>query len=116
MTETITATAGAKHKQLLAASPAPLRHSRASFPIRTKTMIEKDREYPRAGVRRQHDGLWFLQLWYAPNLVRVDEDPLTYETQFAAVTAGKREAHAVRSRKHPAGQVHLRGVGMEATA
>lgn len=98
-------TAGAKHKQLLAANPAPLRHSRAGFPISTKTMIEKDREYPRAGVRQQHDGLWFLQLWYAPKVVRVDEEPLTYDSQ-----------HAARSRKHPAGQLHLRGVGMEATS
>lgn len=116
MTSTIVATAGARHKQLLAANLAPLRHSRAGFPISTKTMIEKDREYPRAGVRQQHDGLWFLQLWYAPKVVRVDEEPLTYDSQHAAVTAGKREVHAARSRKHPAGQLHLRGVGLEATA
>ncbi|ALV45812.1 hypothetical protein MB46_10305 [Arthrobacter alpinus] len=101
---------GAKHKELLALNPAPLRHASAAFPIKTKTWIAKDRAYPRAAVRLQPDGKWLLQLWYTPTMVRMDKEPLTYSSRLAAVLSGQIQVHADRSRKHPAGQLHLRGV------
>lgn len=103
--------AGAKHKQLMAARPAPLRHAAAAFPLTFRFRLDAERLYPRAGVRRRPDGKWLRLLWYGPALVRVDPEPLTHETRRAAVKAAQEDVHAARARFHPAGQVHLRGVG-----
>lgn len=107
---------GEKHKELLAQMPAPLRHAAAPFPITTRTAIAKDLAYPRAGIRLQPDGKWLMQIWFAPDLVRVDPRPLTHTTRLGALRDGQRQTYAARSRAHPAGQIHLRGVGMEPTA
>lgn len=107
---------GAKHKELMAAMPAPLRNAHSAFPIKAKTFLANDLEYPRAGVRQQVDGKWLLQIWYSPNAVRIDRPAKIFGTRAAAVNDGRREVHALRSRRHPAGQLHLRGTGAEATA
>lgn len=109
-------TAGARHKQLMARRPSPLRHPAAEFPLTFKFRLASERVYPRAGVRLQPDGKWLLQVWVAPEVLRIDPDPLTHDTRLAAFVAGQREAHASRDRKHPAGQVHLRGIGKTVNA
>lgn len=111
MTETAAMTPGARHKELLLAKqPAPAQHAYSAFSIRTKTFIARDLEYPRAGVRCLSDGKWLLQLWYARDMVRTDAEPLVFSTRAAAFISGQHEVHAARSRPHPAGQLHLRGV------
>lgn len=109
-------TAGAKHKELMALQPPPLRHPAAPFPISTKTWVAKERAYPRAGVRLQPDGKWLMQVWYTTGLLRLDEEPLTHDTPHAAFLAAQRDVHAVRAHKNPAGQLHLGAATKEPTA
>lgn len=116
MTETVTLTAGARHKLLLAKQPEPSQHAYSQFSIRPKTLIAKDLEYPRAGVRQLPEGDWLLQLWYAPDTVRIDAEPLTFSTRMAAFISGQHEVHAARDRDHPAGQTWLRGIAKAVAA
>lgn len=106
-------TPGVKHKALMAARPAPLRHPAAEFPLTFRFRVDADHLYPRAAVRRQPDGKWLLQVWVAPEVVRRDDEPLTHDTRRAAFVAGQREVHAMRAQRHPAGQLWLRGVAKE---
>ncbi len=95
---------------------APLRHPAAPFPLTFAFRVETYQRtgegiYPRAGVRLQPDGLWLLQMWFGPDVVRVDPEPLTHISRQAAVKAAQIDTHAARSQQHPAGQIHLRGIG-----
>lgn len=104
---------GAKHKELMAARPAPRRHPAAEFPLTFQFRANSKVVYPRAAVRLQPDGKWLLQVWVAPEVVRNDPKPLTHDTRLAAFVAGQREVHALRTQRHPAGQLWLRGIAKD---
>lgn len=110
MTETSLQSAGARHKQLLAARPAPLRHPYSEFEISQKTAIANELRYPRAGVRQQADGKWLVLVWYAPQVVRKDDIPLTYWSRMTALQTAKDEADEARHDQLPTHQVRLHGV------
>lgn len=116
MTDTAVLSPGARHKLLLAEQPEPTQHAYSAFSIRSRTVIANDLAYPRAGVRQLPDGPWLLQLWYAPDTVRIDTKPLTFTTRVAAFISGQHEVHAARDRDHPSGQIHLRGVARTVNA
>ncbi|POH58895.1 hypothetical protein [Arthrobacter glacialis] len=116
MTDTAVLSPGARHKLLLAKQPEPTQHAYSAFSIRARTVIAQDLSYPRAGVRQLPDGPWLLQLWYAPDTVRTDAEPLTFSTRVAAFISGQHEVHAARDREPPAGQIHLRGVARAVNA
>ena len=73
--------------------------------------------YPRAGVRESR-AVWFIlidqgnDICYLLRETRLPGDPLmTFDTRHAAMTHAAREIHALRARRHPAGQSWLRGKG-----
>lgn len=108
---------GAKHKELLATHHArPLRHPASEFPLTFQFRLNAKALYPRAAIRLQPDGKWLLQVWVAPETMRVDPRPLTHATRLGAFLDGQRQVHAARARIHPAGQLWLRGIAKEATA
>lgn len=105
-----------RHKALLAALPVPRCRPYSEFQLSMTTVIARDLRYPRAGVRRQANGKWLLQIWYAPKVVRHDPYPMTYTSALGAFRSGQREVHAARANQHPAGQLWLRGTPQEVTA
>ncbi|WP_343317748.1 hypothetical protein AAFM46_10895 [Arthrobacter sp. TMP15] len=105
-----------RHKEILAAKAVPLRHPFSEFQLSMATTIARDLRYPRAGVRRQADGQWLLQVWYAPQVVRHDLEPLTYSSPLGAFVDAQRKIYAARAQQHPAGQLWLRGTTREMTA
>lgn len=100
---------GAKHKELLAQMPTPLRHPYSEFELSMKTVIARDLCYPRAGVRRQADGKWRVMVWYAPRVVRYDEDAMVFPSPLEAFMEAREETHKARTSQHPAHQLLLQG-------
>lgn len=101
---------GAKHLELLAQQVTPLRHPYSEFEISQAMVIANDLRYPRAGVRQQADGDWLVLVWYAPQVVRCDDEPMIFGDRDIALNVAVYEAHQAREEQLPEHQVLLEGI------
>lgn len=79
------------------------------------TAVEK-KTYPRAAVVRSGNSAWHILMYqdtYTANALTNSLGVLIFGTRHAAMTHAAREIHALRARRHPAGQSWLRGKGAE---
>jgi len=74
--------------------------------------IARGAEYPRAVVVRADTGKHVVLVFTDPRSYQAvtdnDGKPSTYTAHRAAFNAARREVHALRSRRHPAGQAWLK--------
>lgn len=88
---------------------------RAGLPV-LPTQEPDGKTYPRAAVALCDDTSWFIRIWSdrhnARALTTWDGKQLVkmrFDTRHAAMSHAAREVHALRARRHPAGQSWLRG-------
>lgn len=72
--------------------------------------------YPRAAVVLSPKGSWLIRIWSDRNNARVLTAwdgarivTMLFDTRHAAMSHAAHEIHALRARRHPAGQSWLRG-------